>query len=154
MTATYEATHHGPTVALPAFFVEIGYGELSSPPREAVHLLADVIPRISALEGDRVALGVGGGHYAPHFTDLALHRQWAFGHILSRHALEELDPAMAREAYAKTPGSEGVLYARAQDAENPALRGVAPRLRDQDAPPRERASPTAATDGARSVSGT
>ena len=152
--ATFEATHHGPAVGLPSFFIEIGYAELPDPPPEAVRLLASAIPRIVARPGDRVALGVGGGHYAPHFSDLALRRRWAFGHILSRHALEELDRATALEAYRRTEGAEGVVYARAEDARHPALEGIGPRLRDQDAPLRERGEARSATGDARSASGT
>lgn len=152
IAATFEATHHGPEVGLPAFFVEIGFGTEPGPSEEAVAILADVIPRIVPEPGDRVALGVGGGHYAPHFTDLALRRRWAFGHLLSRHALTEIDPASARAAWSGTEGAEGILYARAQDARLPALEGVGPRLRDGDAPRRER-SPEP-TDASRSAAGT
>jgi D-aminoacyl-tRNA deacylase len=154
MRATYEATHHGPAVELPAVFIEIGYGELPHPPPESVRLLADVIPRIAPSAGDRVVLGAGGGHYAPHFTDLALHRHWAFGHILSRHVLEGLDRATVAEAFARTPGAQGVLYARAQDAVTPALEGIGPRLRDQDAPLRDRDAAEPSTVDVRSASGT
>lgn len=154
MRATYEATHHGPAVGLPAFFVEIGFGELLHPPPPAVRLLADVIPEIGGESHDRVALGVGGGHYAPHFTDLALSRSWAFGHILSRHALEELDRPTAFDAFTRTIGAEGIVYARAEDARRPVLDGVGPRLRDQDAPARERRRAGQPTGDARSASGT
>ena len=152
--ATYEATHHGPEVGLPAFFVEIGSGERTGPSPEAVRVLAEVIPRVDESSTDRVALGVGGGHYVPHFTDLALHRRWAFGHLLSRHSLEDLDRDTALRAYALTQGAEGVVYSRAQDANLPALEGIGPRLRDQDAPPLSGSVPTTATDAARSASGT
>jgi D-aminoacyl-tRNA deacylase len=137
LAATYEATHHGPALSLPAFFIEIGYGALARPPSEAVELLANVIPRIEVDPVDRIALGVGGGHYVPHFTELALRRRWAFGHLLSRHALPELERATAIEAYGGTPGAEGIIFARAEDARHPALDGVGPRLREQDAPLRE-----------------
>ncbi|MFI5413247.1 MAG: D-aminoacyl-tRNA deacylase [Candidatus Lutacidiplasmatales archaeon] len=152
--ATYEATHHGPTVELPAFFVEIGYGESTGPPEDAVRLLAEVIPRLVPDPTDRVALGVGGGHYVPHFTDLALHRRWVFGHLLSRHAIEEIDRPTAARAFDQTPGAEGVVFARAADALHPALVGVGPRLRDRDAPARgpEEARPPTSDD--RSTSGT
>lgn len=152
--ATYEATHHGPAVDSPAFFVEIGYGELSQPPPIAVRLLSTAIPRIAAEPGDRVALAVGGGHYAPHFTDLALRRRWAFGHILSRHHLSGLDRATAKEAYTLTEGSEGVVFARAQDALHPVLEHIGPRLRDQGAPLRGPGGADAIRHGARSASGT
>lgn len=154
LEATYEATHHGPAVGLPALFIEIGYGELPQPPPEAVRALAGVIPRIEPVPGDRVALGVGGGHYVPHFTDLALRRRWAFGHLLSRHVLPEIDRATAAEALAATLGAEGVVYARAEDARHPVLSGIGPRLREQDAPDRERDTVRASTGGGRSASGT
>jgi D-aminoacyl-tRNA deacylase len=152
LEVTYEATHHGPELGLPAFFVEIGFGDAARPSDEAVRALADAIPEIDPDPRDRVALGVGGGHYAPHFTDLALRRRWAFGHILSRHALAELDAATARTAWDQTEGAEGILYARAEDAALPAIVGLARRLRDGEAPRREPdPEPTVAS---RSASGT
>lgn len=154
LPATYEATHHGPAVGLPAFFIEVGSGEQADPLPDAVRILAKVIPEVDAQSADRVALGVGGGHYVPHFTELALERHWAFGHLISRHSLEEIDRASAMEAYARTEGAEGVVYSRARDADHPALAGVGPRLRDQDASPRDRGVPGQPTGGARSASGT
>jgi D-tyrosyl-tRNA(Tyr) deacylase len=152
LLATFEATHHGPELRVPAFFVEIGYGAAEAPGDGPVRILADVIPNIVPDSGDRIALAIGGGHYAPHFTDLALRRRWAFGHILSRHALSDLDGPTARSAWEGTAGAAGAMYARAEDAKHPALAGVGPRLRDAAAPRRE---PTEeATSASRSVSGT
>lgn len=151
--ATFEATHHGPELGLPAFFVEIGYGTDAEPSSDAVDILARTIPEIAPAVGDRVALALGGGHYAPHFSDLAVRRRWAFGHILSRHALAEIDRATADAALRATPGAEGIVFARAGDADHPALGGLAPRLRDAEAPPREDAA-QASTRAARSSSGT
>jgi D-tyrosyl-tRNA(Tyr) deacylase len=142
--ATYEATHHGPALGLPAFFAEIGYGDRPGPPPEAVRALADVLPALESSDQDRIALAVGGGHYAPHFTDLAQERCWAFGHILSRHVLSGLDRPTARRAYETTVGAEGLVAARADDLSLPALEGLGPRLRDREAPKR---GPTAAASG-------
>ncbi|MCI4373682.1 MAG: D-aminoacyl-tRNA deacylase [Thermoplasmata archaeon] len=136
LSATFEATHHGPELQLPAMFVEIGYGTEPGPPPSAVRVLADVIPNLDDASSDRVALAVGGGHYAPHFTDLVLKRQWAFGHIISRHSLATLNPEMARSAFAMSEGAEGWLAARAEDAGHPALAGLPPRYRDSDGPSR------------------
>lgn len=152
--ATYEATHHGPALGLPAFFIEIGSGEDAEPRPEAVRLLAALIPEIRPGAGDRVALGVGGGHYVPHFTELALGRRWAFGHLVSRHALDELDRTTALAAYAQTPGAEGIVFSRAQDAQHPALENLGPRLRDQDAPEAAARRGGPATSAGRSSSGT
>jgi len=149
VSATFEATHHGPELELPAMFVEIGYGTDPAPPPAAVRVLSDVIPHLQRGEGDRVALAVGGGHYAPHFTDLALKRRWAFGHIISRHALDGLDASMARAAFDQSKGADGWVTARAEDAGHRALMSIGKRLRDSEAPLRG-TSPGAST----SASGT
>ncbi len=148
--ATFEATHHGPSLGLPSFFVEIGFGTDPAPSEPALRLLADSIPALEPDPRDRVALAVGGGHYAPHFTELATRRHWSFGHLLSRHALGGLTPDGARSAWDQTPGAEGILYARAEDARLPALVGLGARLRDGDAPRRE----PAPTGASRPASGT
>ncbi|HTW55910.1 MAG TPA: D-aminoacyl-tRNA deacylase [Thermoplasmata archaeon] len=150
LSATFEATHHGPALDVRAFFVEIGYGTDAAPPEGAVALLARVLPDLAASGDDRVALAIGGGHYAPHFTDLVLSRRWAVGHILSRHALEVADRSVVAAAWDGTPGAAGILYARAADAERPNVAGIAGRLRDGDAPPR----PGSPTPAGRSTSGT
>lgn len=134
--ATYESTHHGPELAVRAFFAEVGYGTAPEPPGTAVAVLAQALREFVPDPQDRVALAVGGGHYAPHFTELALRRSWSFGHIVSRHALEGLDRATAHDAYERTPGAEGILFARAQDASHPALSGLGPRLKESAAPAR------------------
>jgi D-aminoacyl-tRNA deacylase len=153
LPATFEATHHGPELTLPAFFVEIGYGEDPAPPADAVRALARTIPQVTPDLGDRIALAVGGGHYAPHFSDLALRRRWAFGHIVSRHALAELDRATGEALYRATPDAEGIVFARAADADHPALRNLAPRVRESVAPPRPGGT-ASVTPGGRSTSGT
>jgi D-aminoacyl-tRNA deacylase len=128
LRATFEATHHGPSLELPAFFVEIGYAEDPAPPADAVAALARILCDFAEDPRDRVAVGAGGGHYAPHFTDLALERRWAFGHIISKHSLAVAAPATLRSAMAMTPGAEGVLFHRAADAEEGPARELGPRL--------------------------
>jgi D-aminoacyl-tRNA deacylase len=135
-TATFEATHHGPELGVAATFVEIAVVGEQRPTDEEVAVLERVLRSVEPEPSDRVALGVGGGHYAPRFTDLTRSRQWAFGHLLSRHALGELDPATARSALAATPDAEGIVFARAQDRGHPAFRDLGPELKESLAPPR------------------
>jgi D-tyrosyl-tRNA(Tyr) deacylase len=141
LRTTFEATHHGPEVALPAYFVEIGYGAAAAPSDDAVRVVADVIPEVEPDPEDRIALGVGGGHYAPHFTELSRRRRWAMGHLLSRHALATLDAPTALAAWRGSEGAEGILYSRAEDSTLPALAGLGRRLRDGEAPSRSDGRP-------------
>lgn len=134
--ATYEATHHGPLLHQPAFFVEIA-DVLAEPERRSVAgPIADALLDLTEDATDRIAVGVGGGHYAPHFTELALSRRWAFGHIVPRHALDDLGPDVQRQLWEGTPPPEGVIFQRSSDAERPDWKDWGRRLRDAEAPPR------------------
>jgi D-aminoacyl-tRNA deacylase len=134
--ASYEATHHGPLLHQPAFFVEISDALPETDRRRVAASLADALLDLDEDPDDRVAVGVGGGHYAPHFTELALQRRWGFSHIVPRHLLESLTPEVMRQLREGTPPAEGALFQRAADAERPEWKAWGPRLRDSDAPPR------------------
>jgi D-tyrosyl-tRNA(Tyr) deacylase len=134
--ATYEATHHGPALDLPAFFVEIGEGLPESTRTELAPRVAALLGDLTPDPSDHVALGVGGGHYVPHFTELSLRRRWAFGHLIPRHALPNLTGDVIWSAWTGTPGAAGVLFQRAADADDPEWYAVGLRLRDSDAPTR------------------
>jgi D-aminoacyl-tRNA deacylase len=134
--ASYEATHHGPLLHQPAFFAEISDALPEVERRKVATSLADVLLDLVEDPDDRVVVGVGGGHYAPHFTELALRRRWAFSHIVPRHALEALTPEVMQQLREGAPPPEGALYQRAADAERPEWKAWGLRLRDPDAPPR------------------
>jgi D-tyrosyl-tRNA(Tyr) deacylase len=134
--ATYEATHHGPLLHQPAFFVEISSALSDVDRGKVAGPLSDAMMDLTEDPDDRVAVGVGGGHYAPHFTELAIHRRWAFGHIVPRHALEQITPEVQRQLLEGHPPPEGAVFQRASDAERPEWRSWNRRLRDGDAPPR------------------
>ena len=140
-SATFEATHHGPSLAVPAFFAEIGAGKGATAPDAAVRVLADVLADLDEDGRDRVVVGLGGGHYVPHFTEVALARRWAFGHLLSRHALADATEESLGAAIEATPGAEGVMFARAADAEDPRLARLGRRLREGESPRRRPAGP-------------
>jgi D-aminoacyl-tRNA deacylase len=137
LPATYEATHHGPAADHPSFFVEIGFGRGDTPPADAVAALARLLPMLAEDPSDRIALGIGGGHYVPHLTELALDRRWAFGHLVSRHGFAAATRTILAEALEKTPGAEGIVFARTADAEDPKVDGLGRRLRESEAPQRD-----------------
>jgi len=114
-SVSYEVTHHGPTLATPTFFIEIGSGEkewLEEPPAEAI---ARALTEADE-EDDVVAVGVGGGHYAPRFTDVCLERRLSFGHMLPNYQLKGKGPdeweRMFDLAVAATPGTEAAYFHR------------------------------------------
>ncbi len=119
---TFEATHHGPYLETPAFFIEAGSTETEWRDLRAsealMRALLSVRPRAV-----RIGIGIGGGHYAPRMTDIAFARDIAFGHVVPGYALDTMEDAMFDEVVAKTPGAEFVyLHRKAID------KGVARRI--------------------------
>ncbi|MEK9908777.1 MAG: D-aminoacyl-tRNA deacylase [Candidatus Thalassarchaeaceae archaeon] len=92
-----ETTHHGPVLTKPTLYLEIGSTESEWIRKDASMLWAAVISRVLGLsdaspegewfgEGD-VMIGLGGGHYAPRHSDIAIRSGLPFGHLLANYAL-------------------------------------------------------------------
>ena len=110
-SVSFEATHHGPYLTTPTFFIEIGSEETAWQDKEAGKVIADTIMEIKTVDYP-VGIGVGGGHYAPRITDVALERKISFGHIVPTYALEYFKPEMAKEVIGATEGAEKVYFHR------------------------------------------
>jgi D-tyrosyl-tRNA(Tyr) deacylase len=108
---TFEATHHGPVLESPAFFLEAGSTEKEWRDVRAAEALMRALLAVEPRTSD-VAVGVGGGHYVPRLTDVAFARDVAFGHLLAGHALPFLDDAMIEQVVARTPGASLVYFHR------------------------------------------
>src|SRR3989454_1535080 len=52
-----------------------------------------------------IAIGLGGGHYVPRHTDLALLRRIAFGHLIAAYALEGGSAHVIDQAVERTNGA-------------------------------------------------
>jgi D-aminoacyl-tRNA deacylase len=108
---SFEVTHHGPYLGAPTFFIEIGSLEPQWRDEKAAEAIAETILEVE--EGDHpVAVGVGGGHYAPRLTDVALANKISFGHMIPTYALEHIDEEMIQKVVDKTPGSSMVYFHR------------------------------------------
>jgi len=84
---SFEVTHHGPYLETPSVFVEIGSDENTWDHRGAAQAIASAI--LSTSESVfPVVIGIGGGHYAPRFTEIALKKKVSFGHMIPNYALE------------------------------------------------------------------
>ncbi|MFO1532756.1 MAG: D-aminoacyl-tRNA deacylase [Thermoplasmatota archaeon] len=111
-SVTYEATHHGPAMTIPSLFVEIGSSDAWYADRAGAELMARAIQDVLRGEGKctgPVLVGVGGGHYVPRHTDVALEGLADYGHFLPSHAVDaDASPEPLRRAIAATPGCSAV----------------------------------------------
>lgn len=114
----FEVTHHGPYVYVPTLYIEIGSTKEEWVKKEpAVIIARSILELISKyccedeLPKDiPVLIGIGGGHYAPRFTDIALEKKVAFGHMIPNYQIElgNIDEEMLKEVIDKTPDLSGV----------------------------------------------
>jgi len=102
---SYECTHHGPSLRVPTMFVELGSSEKQWQDERA----ADVVGQ-AAMEGiasfgtlsASAVLGIGGTHYNQKFTAMALRNEAAFGHMVPKYALPQLDLEMLQQCVERT----------------------------------------------------
>ena len=106
---SFETTHHGPSVSAPAFYIEIGSYEELWGREDAGDAIASSILGISD-EAHPVIVCAGGGHYAPRFTEVALSRKVAIGHMAANYALEALDERMIAQMAEKSAGAKMVYF--------------------------------------------
>ncbi|MGA1847732.1 MAG: D-aminoacyl-tRNA deacylase [Thermoplasmatota archaeon] len=114
---TYEVTHHGPFLETPSFFIEIGSDGSRWDIPELGRAIARTLLSDELMDPDRalpVAIGIGGGHYAPRFTDRAMRKKFDFGHMIPDYILQnanDLKPLIDL-ALGATPGVEAAFLHR------------------------------------------
>ena len=102
---SYECTHQGPSLDVPAMFVELGssaeqWRDLKA--AEAVaHAAMSAIGKFGASENAAV-LGIGGTHYNQRFTRMALDGAAVFGHMIPKYAVALVDAERLRQCVEKT----------------------------------------------------
>jgi len=123
-----ECTHHGPSeVGAPSLFVELGSGPEQWADAEAARAVARSILALEGLAdplGDRVLVGIGGGHYAKRFERVLRKTGWAVGHVAADWGLDALgDPdahrGVVRQLF-EASGAERALV----DGDHPAVASV------------------------------
>jgi len=109
----YEATHHGPSeLEVPSLFIEIGSSEEEWRNDKAGEIVAETI--VHVLENYqkskfKIAVGIGGGHYAPKQTKVALNSELAFSHIAAKYA-HPLSKELLIKAINRTSGRVHGIY--------------------------------------------
>lgn len=114
----YEVTHHGPFLRIPTLFTEVGSTEVQWQQKEPASIIATSLLellRTYQYEEDfpkdiPILLGIGGGHYAPRFTDIALQKKVAFGHMIPSYKIDEgtIDDEILEKTILATPNLTAV----------------------------------------------
>lgn len=84
---SYEVTHHGPFLEVPTTYVEIGSDETKWGNVYAARAMAEALLNFVPADGP-IVVGIGGGHYAPRFTEVTLAKKVRFGHMVAKHVLD------------------------------------------------------------------
>ena len=118
----FEVTHHGPYLDIPTFFVEIGSTEnewrQQAPATIIVQSLLELLESYhyeqDCPDDIPVLLGVGGGHYAPRFTDVVFEKKAAFGHMIPSYQINAgvIDQTIIEQAIQTTPNLQAVYFHR------------------------------------------
>jgi D-aminoacyl-tRNA deacylase len=102
---TLECTHHGPLIAKPCVFIEIGSSDFEWNDRTAAFALAkaikDTIQNFKTNPYNEIAIGIGGPHYCPNFNEIQEKSNYALSHVIPEYSLP-LTEEMLREAIEKT----------------------------------------------------
>ncbi len=114
----FEVTHHGPYVETPTIFAEVGSNEEEWENKEPASAVAKSLLELLEkyhYEEDfpsniPILIGIGGGHYAPRFTEVTLAKKVAFGHMIPSYQIDEgnIDDEILEKAIQATPGVKGV----------------------------------------------
>ncbi len=99
-----EATHHGPFLEKPCFFIEIGSSLKEWQDKEAASLISQTIVHVikDKTENTKTAIGIGGLHHGPNFVKYSLRNNVAISHICPKYALQFLNKNMLQQAISKT----------------------------------------------------
>jgi D-aminoacyl-tRNA deacylase len=91
---SFEVTHHGPYLETPTLFIEIGSDESMWGNREAARAMASSMLNLEESTCP-VAIGIGGGHYAPRFSEVVMSKKVSFGHMIPNYFIEKADEQAA-----------------------------------------------------------
>ena len=102
---SYECTHHGPSLQVPAMFVELGSSEKQWNDQTAAAAVAkaamDAIANFGKSERS-AALGIGGTHYNRKFTQMALDGEAVFSHMIPKYAIPFVDSEILTQCVQRT----------------------------------------------------
>lgn len=102
---SYECTHHGPSLQVPTMFVELGSTINQWRDQQAAAVVAHAALDAIANFGESKrgsALGIGGPHYNQKFTDISLRKEAAFGHMIPKYEIQNVDSDILKQCVMRT----------------------------------------------------
>lgn len=103
---SYECTHHGPSLNVPAMFVELGSSEKQWNDLKAAEAVAhsaiEAITKFQVASAKTAVLGIGGTHYNQKFTTMALADKAVFSHMIPKYAIANIDKEILAQCVQKT----------------------------------------------------
>jgi D-aminoacyl-tRNA deacylase len=118
----FEVTHHGPYMNIPTLFAEVGSVEEEWKKQKPADIVAkSVLELLESYHYEEdlpsdipVLIGIGGGHYAPRFTDVVFEKKAAFGHMIPTYQMkpEDIDGEMLEKALQATPNVQAAYIHR------------------------------------------
>lgn len=109
---SYECTHHGPSLDAPTMFVELGSSPTQWKDAKAAEAVAHAaMAAISAHpEPAQAVVGIGGPHYNGKFTRIALEKPIAFGHIIPKYAVHQLNTEVIQHCVERTEETVKAIF--------------------------------------------
>lgn len=113
----FEVTHHGPKISIPSLFIEVGSNMKEWNKKLPAKVVANTLLDYFNMEKNEdyssntpILIGIGGGHYAPRFTDVALEKKVAFGHMIPTYQINSgnIDKNIIKNAIETTPNFKGI----------------------------------------------
>jgi len=118
----FEVTHHGPYMDIPTLFAEVGSTEEEWKKQNPADIIAkSVLELLESYHYEEdlpsdipVLIGVGGGHYAPRFTDVVFKKKAAFGHMIPTYQIKagNIDDEMLEKTIQATPNVKAAYVHR------------------------------------------
>jgi len=114
----FEVTHHGPHLDIPTIFAEVGSTEKEWNNKIPCKIIARSLWELLEKKQNEsdfskeipIVIGIGGGHYAPRFTDVILEKKISFGHMIPKYQIEtgNVNDEILEKAIKNTPNLSGI----------------------------------------------
>ncbi|MGC8609765.1 MAG: D-aminoacyl-tRNA deacylase [Thermoplasmata archaeon] len=98
----FEVTHHGPYIDGKGFFIEIGSSDEDYKNKDAGKILMKSIMDGLETNDNIISIGIGGGHYAPRFTKLAITKKVSFGHMAPKYHAKDINENLLIQMFKKS----------------------------------------------------